>query len=281
MTELLGGVLAATLMIGLIVIVRSFRPAPERRRDPIGDIDPRTLQLTKWISAQIFITAFVWYASDWPSLAAGVGAMVWVFRLWLIANQERTNYHLTTEAISVWVDMVKDSLGGGAGLSQAIETTTAVAPDAIRPAVARLASRQRTGSQTGALREFGDNLAHPTSDLVVLALISASENQARDLPKLLAKTAEQARSRNEAVLEIETERSQLYAEARAMVLAIAFLGLIISIIARDFLEPYSRPLGQFVLAIIMVMVVGSAAMLVQAGRPRADARLLSATGVGR
>lgn len=274
MAPLLGGLLAALIMGGLIMIARSFRPAPANPRTR-PQLSAQTTELLRWVSAQLVITVTAWYVSGWPSFALGVGALVWVARMWLVASRERTHYHLVTEAISVWVDMVKDSLGGGAGLSQAIESTTAVAPEVIRPAVARLASRQRTGSQTVALQEFGATLAHPTSDLVVLALVSASENQARDLPKLLAKTAEQARARNEAVLQIETERSQLYAEARAMVLAIAVLGVVISIIARDFLEPYSRPLGQVVLAVIMVMVVGSAGFLVQAGRPKPEARLLA------
>ena len=278
MTALLSAVLAGLVMSGLILISRSFRPAPVRPPKRIGDglIDGRTTEdLLRWLLAQLVITAVVWLGSGWPSLAVGVGTMVWVGRLWLVSTRERNAFHATTEAISVWVDMVKDSLSGGAGLSQAIEATTSVAPDAIRPAVIRLASRQRTGSQSAALREFGATLAHPTSDLVVLALISASENQARDLPKLLAKTAEQARSRNESVLQIETERAKLYTEARAMVLSIVILGVVISAIARDFLEPYGRPLGQVVLAGIMALVVGSAAILVQAGRPGKERRLLA------
>ncbi len=279
MASILAGILAGTVALGLLVISQSFRPAPVRRPKRGGTPEFNLAGLTPWIAAQVVITIVVWVASGWPSLSIGVGAMVWVGRLWLVANRERNHYHQTTEAISVWVDMVKDSLSGGAGLSQAIESTTPVAPEAIRPAVARLASRQRTGSQSAALQEFGATLAHPTSDLVVLALISASENQARDLPKLLTKTAEQARSRNQAVMQIETERSKLYAEARAMAISIGLLGVVIAIIARDFLDPYSRPVGQLVLAVIMVMVVGSAAMLVQAGRPQPERRLLAVEGV--
>lgn len=278
MQALLAGVLAGLIALGLIVISQAFQPAPVKQPKRGGTPDFDLTGLMPWIAGQVVLTVIVWIASGWPALGLGVGALVWVGRLWLTASRERNHYHQVTEAISVWVDMVKDSLGGGAGLSQAIESTTPVAPEAIRPAVARLASRQRTGSQSAALHEFGATLAHPTSDLVVLALISASENQARDLPKLLAKTAEQARSRNQAVMQIETERSQLYAEARAMALSIALLGVVIAVIAKDFLEPYNRPTGQLVLGVIMVMVVGSAALLVQAGRPQPERRLLAVEG---
>jgi Flp pilus assembly protein TadB len=275
MQSLLFGVLVGLCVAGLLVISQSFRPAPERAPKRGGTPEFSLAGWAPWLGGQLALTLVVWLTTGWPSLSIGVGALVWVARLWLIANRERNHYHQTTEAISVWVDMVKDSLGGGAGLSQAIESTTPVAPEVIRPAVVRLASRQRTGSQTEALREFGATVAHPTSDLVVLALISASENQARDLPKLLSKTADQARARNQAVMQIETERSKLYAEARAMALSIALLGAVIAVIARDFLEPYSRPTGQLILAVIMFLVVGSAALLVQAGRPQPERRLLA------
>lgn len=279
MTATLGALVAGLGALGLVVIALSMRPAPLRERGPLPGPDGGRLgRLLPWFAAQFVVTGVMWFISGWPALGLGVGAFVWVAYLWLETSRERRHYHRVTEAISVWVDMVKDALAGGAGLSQAIEATVSVAPEAIRPAVTRLASRQRTGSQTAALWEFGTVIAHPTGDLVVLALVAASENQARDLPQLLAKTAEQARTRNEAVIQIETERSKLYTEARAMVLSIALLGVIISLIARDFLEPYSRPLGQVVLGAVMALVVGSSALLVAAGRPQPDKRLIADPG---
>lgn len=275
MSTLYGAGLAALLAIGLMVLGVSFRPKPEKPTSTKvgGDID--VIGWLPWIVAQIVVTLVVWLASGWVALGLGAGALAWVVRLWLLADEERRRYHEVTEAISVWVDMVKDALSSGAGLSQAIESTTKVAPEVIRPEVIRLASTQRTRSQTEALREFGGSLAHPTSDLVTLALVSASESQARDLPALLSKTAEQARTRNEAVLQIETERSQLYAEARAMFLAIAVLGVIIAFLARDFLAPYNSFAGQIVLGLVMALVVGSSALLVQSGRPKPELRLLA------
>ncbi len=279
MSTLLGGLLGAILAGGVLVVVAGLRPPPPKSTRPSAPVDQALLtRLAPWLLVQMALTIFVWFVSGWPVLGVGVGALAWVGYMWVQANRARQHYHQVTEAISIWVDMVKDSLAGGAGLSQAIETTVPVAPEAIRPAVTRLAARQRTGSQSHALREFGATLAHPTADLVVLSLISATENQARDLPKLLAKTAEQARSRNETTMQIETERSRLYTEARAMVLAVAILGVIITLLAGDFLEPYDRFAGQVVLGIVMVMFVGSAATLVQAGRPQPDRRLLAAEG---
>lgn len=271
-----GGLVFALLATGLVVVIWSFVvPAPDSDQTLMSQVDIDAVSLAPWLVAQVVITGLVWWISGWVVLGIGVGALVWVVRLWLRATAERNRYHEVTEAITIWTDMVKDALSSGAGLSQAIESTTKVAPVAIRSSVVRLASGQRSGSQVEALWRFGTELGHPTSDMVVLALVSASESQARDLPGLLAKTAEQARSRNQAVMQIETERSQLYAEARAMVLSIGVLGVIIAFLARDFLAPYDSTIGQLVLVMVMVMVVGSGALLVQAGRPKPEPRLLA------
>ncbi|MEM7340482.1 MAG: hypothetical protein AAF467_17630 [Actinomycetota bacterium] len=283
MTVVAGGALAALLTLGLIVMVWSIVATPAEK--PSQALNLRTQvhyrPLLPWVGTQLAVTGLMWWISGWLALGLGLGAFVWIGRLWRLASAERHRYHEVTEAISTWVDMVKDALASGAGLSQAIEATTTVAPLPVRDDVVRLASMQRTINQADALRAFGASLAHPTSDLVVLALVAASESQARDLPGLLAKTAEQARARNAAVLQIETQRSQLYAEARAMVISIGVLGVIISLIAQDFLEPYGTVPGQIVLGLVMAMAVGSTALLVQAGRPQPEPRLLAATRVVR
>ena len=209
-----------------------------------------------WVAMSAVAGLVSWFGSGWPAVGLGAAALVWVFKFWLRANRERAVYFKTTEAISTWVDMVKDSLSGGAGLSQAIEATVPVAPDIVRPHVVRLAGSQRTSSQAAALRQFAEDLAHPTSDLVVQALITASEHQGRDLPKLLAKTSEQARARNASVLQTESERAQLYTEAWIMVLAISLLGVVITLIARDFFKPYDTTFGQLVLTGLMAIVGG-------------------------
>ena len=275
MQPLLGAGLGAVLAAGILLVIQAFRSEPRARGEGINRLPADTPVLLIWFAAAVVLGLISGFASRWPALGLGVAALVLVGRLWQTASRQRRIYYQTTEAISVWVDMIKDTLAGGGGLSQSIESTASLAPEVIRPQVVRLAAAQRTVPQAEALRQFGAAMAHPTADLVVLALIVASDNQARDLPKLLSRTAEQARSRNASVLQIETERSQLYTEARATVISIGVLGIVITLIAREFLEPYSTVTGQIVLAVVMGIVVASAALLVQAGRPQPERRLLA------
>lgn len=275
MRPFLGAGIGALVAVGILLAIQAFRSEPPERTQGVNGLPADTGVLAIWFGAAAVVGLVTGFASRWPALGLGIAALVLVGRLWQTASRERRIYYQTTDAISVWVDMIKDTLVGGGGLSQSIESTASLAPEVIRPHVVRLAAAQRTLPQTEALRQFGAAMAHPTADLVVLALMVASENQARDLPKLLARTAEQARSRNTAVLQIETERSQLYAEARATVISIGLLGVIITLIAKDFLEPYATFAGQIVLAVVMAIVVASAAVLVRAGRPRPERRLLA------
>ncbi|MEZ5406968.1 MAG: hypothetical protein R2761_03020 [Acidimicrobiales bacterium] len=275
MRPLLGAGIGALVAAGILLAIQSFRSEPPERSRGVNGLPPDTGILLIWFGVAVVVGLVTGVASRWPALGLGVAALVLVGRLWQMASRERRIYYQTTEAISVWVDMIKDTLVGGGGLSQSIESTASLAPEVIRPEVVRLAAAQRTLPQAEALRQFGAAMAHPTADLVVLALMVASENQARDLPRLLARTAEQARSRNTAVLQIETERSQLYTEARATVISIGLLGVVITLIAKDFLEPYSTFAGQIVLGVVMAIVVASAALLVQAGRPQPERRLLA------
>lgn len=272
---LLAAAVAGLFVGGLILFAYSFTEPPPRREKPPWLNREVSGTVLIWIAISVVIGLVCWFGSGWPAVGLGAAALVWVFKFWLRANRERAVYFKTTEAISTWVDMVKDSLAGGAGLSQAIEATVPVAPDIVRPHVVRLAGSQRTTSQSAALRQFAEDLAHPTSDLVVQALITASEHQGRDLPNLLAKTSEQARARNASVLQTESERAQLYTEAWIMVLAISLLGVVITLIARDFFTPYDTPIGQMVLTGLMAVVVGSIASLIHAGRPKSELRLLA------
>lgn len=272
---LMAATLSGLLVAGLILLAYSFTEPPPKEAKPPWLSREVSGTVLIWVAISLAVGLVCWFGSGWPAVGLGAAALVWVFKFWLRANRERAVYFKTTEAISTWVDMVKDSLSGGAGLSQAIEATVPVAPDIVRPHVVKLAGSQRTTGQSAALRQFAQDLAHPTSDLVVQALITASEHQGRDVPKLLAKTSEQARARNASVLQTESERAQLYTEAWIMVLVISLLGIVITLIARDFFTPYDTPVGQLVLTGLMAVVVGSIASLIHAGRPQKELRLLA------
>ncbi len=82
--------------------------------------------------------------------------------------------------------MLRDTLAAASGLSQSIMSTASVAPDPIRAEVEALSLRLSNGmSIPDALRMFADEVADPSADLVVCALMLAATARAQRLVDLL------------------------------------------------------------------------------------------------
>jgi tight adherence protein B len=83
-----------------------------------------------------------------------------------------------TEAIASWTEMIRDSIVAASGLEEAIVATANVAPapiaSEVRPMVRRL-DHERSPTR---LVAFGEDLNHPSGDLVVAALVIASRMEA-------------------------------------------------------------------------------------------------------
>src|ERR1700684_2483529 len=89
--------------------------------------------------------------------------------------------------------MLRDTLSAAAGLEQAIVATANVAPCPIRIEVRALASALEPERLVPALRTVASDLADPTGDLVVAALVLAAGHEAWKLSDLLGSLAGAAR----------------------------------------------------------------------------------------
>ncbi len=184
----------------------------------------------------------------WPVgalLAGGAGAMLPD----LASGQTgRRAAVARAEAIAGWAEMLRDTLAGAAGLEQAIIASAPVAPAPIRPQALALAGRLDRQPLAAALDAFADDLADPTADLVVAALLLSSRTQARRLGELLGALARAARDDATMRLRVEAGRARTRTSARVVVgvtLAMA-AGLVVT--NRGYLAPYGSAFGQLVLA---------------------------------
>ena len=126
-------------------------------------------------------------AGRWPPCWPAAGG--YALPTLLAGRGERTRQVARTEAIAGWAEMLRDTLSAAAGLEQAILATAPVAPAPIRTEVLALAERLGSERLIPALRQFATELADPTGDLVVAALVLASGNEARRLAELLSSLA--------------------------------------------------------------------------------------------
>lgn len=180
------------------------------------------------------------------------------------------------EAVATWTEMLRDTLAAAAGLEQTILATAAVAPAALTGEVHQLAARVRRGDRLpDALRGFGEQVADPTCDLVVAALVLASEHQARQLAELLGELATEAREQVAMRLRIEAGRARTHTSVRVIVGTTLVFAAGLTVLNRPYLQPYDSPGGQLVLLSVGGLFGIAFAWLAGIGRVTEPGRVLT------
>ena len=179
------------------------------------------------------------------------------------------------EAIAGWAEMLRDTMAGAAGLQQAIVATAPVAPLPIRAEVATLALRLEGERLAPALRAFADEVADPTCDLVVAALILAAEHQAQRLGELLGSLAQAARDQATMRLRVEAGRARTRTSVKVIVGATGGLVLGLAVLNRGYLAPYDTAVGQLVLLLVGAVFMVSFLWLAKMTRPASVERFLT------
>jgi Flp pilus assembly protein TadB len=166
-------------------------------------------------------------------------------------------------------------MAGAAGLEQTIVATAPLAPLPIRAEVATLALRLQGERLAPALRSFADEVADPTCDLVVAALILAAEHQASRLGELLGSLAQAARDQATMRLRVEAGRARVRTSVKVIVGATGGLILALAVLNRGYLTPYDTAVGQLVLVLVGGLFAVAFFWLARMTRPASVDRFLS------
>lgn len=180
------------------------------------------------------------------------------------------------EAVAAWTEMLRDTLSAAAGLEQAILATARTAPEPIRADIAELAVRIERGDPLpGALRELAEDLADPTADLVLSALVLACQHQARQLAALLGDLATEAREQVAMRLRVAAGRSRLRTSVRVIVTTTLAFASGLLLFNRRYLTPYDSAGGQLMLLVVGVLFGVAFWWLARLSRPREPERFLT------
>ena len=183
------------------------------------------------------------------------------------------------EAIATWTELLRDTLVVSAGLAQSIVASAQVAPIELRDEVSRLADRIVSGMGMGdALRAFADEVADPSADLVVCALVLASEARAQRLSELLSALASSIREEVSMRLRIEAGRSATRSSVRTIVIFSLGFAAFLAVAARAFLAPFATATGQLVLVAVAGAYLAGIWLMGRLVRTTPAARLLDAGG---
>lgn len=152
-----------------------------------------------------------------------------------------------TEAIATWTEMVRDAISAASGLEEAITATARVSPIAIRREVRLLVARLERQSLAPALVAFGEDLAHPSGDLVVAALTIAARTEASDLSSLLSRLADAIRGEARMRIRVEVGRTRVRTASKVILGVVAATVALLALLNRDYLAVYGTPVGQMAL----------------------------------
>ena len=179
------------------------------------------------------------------------------------------------EGIATWTENLRDTIAASAGLEQAIFATEHFAPRAIAEPVRRLVAGLRYGTFEDALRRFADDVAHPTCDFVVAALITASVHQTRDLAQLLTHLSECARSECHLYMRIWVSRARMRTAIR--IISGAVTTFVVGLLAFNtaYLKPFLTIEGIFVMTCIASAFAFALLSLHKLSNIRVPARFLA------
>jgi Flp pilus assembly protein TadB len=155
------------------------------------------------------------------------------------------------EAVAAWTEMLRDTLAGASGLTQALVAAAPISPRAIQPQMLALSARLQSGvGIEAALVELSNDMADPAADTVVACLVMASSERAQKLSALLGALAEATREEVSMRLQVEASRASARTAVK-MITGFSFALLaIMAVFSRSYLSPYDSAGGQVALGVV-------------------------------
>jgi Flp pilus assembly protein TadB len=276
--QVLAGAAALLVAAGLALMVAGAFPLAGRARQPVDPPSarlPQGLRSARWpIAAGLGLLA--WLLTGWPALGVAAAAAAIGLPAVVGADARATAQIERVEAVEEWARRVADIVAIGVGLEQALQSAARTAPAAITAEAGTLAARIAARMPTEeALRRFADDLADPTADLVVAALILAARRRGPGVAGALTALADAVGEEVAARRRIEADRAKPRATARA-VTAITLLIMGAGLLNRGYTAPYGTLLGQLVLTATLAFFGAALWWMHSMTRPTPTARILAA-----
>lgn len=267
----------AVLGLGLFTAVLAVVGLPER---PAGrptraraSLQQRTSRLIRGVAVG-FVTLL---ATQWvvAGVALGLLAAYWD----RIAGSSSAEKHAINrlEALASWTESLRDTIAGAIGLEQAIPATAANAGASIRPSLNLLVDRLRIREPLpSALMAFSDDLDDPSADVVCAALILNARLRGPGLRDVLSALASSIREELDMRRRIEASRRSIRRSVKIVLFIVLGVMGMMSILNRQYVEPFDSVVGQLVLLVIAVLLFGGLMWLRSLAAPSQVDRFLAA-----
>lgn len=250
MTTLVLAALSAGAGIGLLLILAGLTG-----QSVLGDLSEVVPRLASGravgrLAIVGLVALLVLVATRWVVGAVLAAVAAWALPKVIGGKAAREDAIDRTEAIASWTEMIRDSIVAASGLEEAIVATVGVAPAPIAGEVRALVRRLDHQRLPDALIAFGDDLQHPSGDLVVAALVIASRLEASDLSGLLSRLADATRGDARMRIRVEVGRTRVRTATKVIVGVVICAVLFLAVVNGSYLAVYDSAGGQVVLAIV-------------------------------
>jgi Flp pilus assembly protein TadB len=187
-------------------------------------------------------------ATRWIAAGIGIGLLAYNWRSLSGANSERAAI-ARLEGLATWTESLRDTIAGAVGLEQAIPASTRIAAPAIKEPLLRLVDRLQTRvPMPDALRLFAVDLDDASADLIIAALVINSRLRGPGLRDLLGALSGSVREELDMRRKVSAERRSTRRSVQIVIGVSVGMAIVLALLDRSFLSPYSSPLGQVVLA---------------------------------
>lgn len=249
--------LGAMVAVGLLAVVFTLLGVKLFSGFGAGaaQLQQRSERFVFWVFGAFVGAALVWAFTNWP--VAGLWVFVAVMSVPLLKTTGPTakDEIAKVEAIATWAEQIRDTMNAAAGLQQSLVATASNGPAVIRYELAAFARRAPRGDLGGALRQLGSDLNHPSADLVVAGLLSATELDAGRLVPLLSRLAASIRDEADMRVRVEVSRARVRASMKIVGFFAGLTTLLLVLAGGELLKGYESLGGQLWLLVVGFVVV--------------------------
>jgi Flp pilus assembly protein TadB len=266
------GLLVAAGLVGVVNAVRGVRLLPPRT----PHAGPRRFRVTPQYLLAVAAGVGVLLLTGWPVAALGTAA-AGVFVPSVLGGGAAAKVLIAkSQALAEWTRRLADLISSGAASStrDALHKSLGSVPDSIAAPVRRLVCRIGPHGMESALRRFAAEVDDPAAEKIAGVLILRDRNGGPGLADVLTGLAIDLDERCRMIREVEAERAKPRANMRTIVIVTAVLVIAMMLFARTFLSPYSSPVGQGLLVLVVVVFAIALRWMHRLSRPVRSPRVL-------
>lgn len=239
--------------LGLLMLIQGIRgnQVLPNASDFDTEHDVSPAEMFAWFVGGCIAAIGVFLVTGWFVLAVTVlGVVTWMPRM---LNQRGTDDLERTKAIAEWTEMIRDNMASAAGLEQALVASATYAPDPIHQEVTLFARSLDHTTLENALTRLGDDLNHPSADMVIVSLTNAARMQATDLAPLLTRLSATTREDVRLHQRVSIESNKTKLSARIVVGITLGVALMLWAFNPQLVEVYDTFEGQIMMTVILAV----------------------------